>query len=361
MLALQNACGKKQRTRAFTLVELLVVLGIIGVLVALLIPAVQSARESARRTDCASKLKNLTLAVAHFETDRRRYPGYQEELAPGSGTLGSFARKCAAWPVLLFPYIEEQSLYDLWNDPNEPILPVDESRKLTPPLKILVCPTDRTVDSRSDTISYIANAGLFYDETTPPRIAPRRAERPQNGIFFDRYALNWQTWAQNNSVPSPSLPETRSSHFVDGKNRTLLLSENYEASDWWLTGPLSFDTESISAPNYGLGLDVTHTFHWFYATEEGAPVTNPLGQPAAHDLSILRINGDTIFGQYSPLDSVAWSRPRSEHSGGGVNAAYADGHVGFLSETIPYYVYQQLMTPDGANSDMPDPNAPHEE
>src|SRR2546429_3627290 len=87
--------------RAFTLVELLVVIAIIGVLVALLLPAVQSARESARRTHCHNHLKQVTLAVHNYaDTYRGAFPA------------GEYGCCWGTWLVALLPYVEQQNLYE---------------------------------------------------------------------------------------------------------------------------------------------------------------------------------------------------------------------------------------------------------
>lgn len=89
------------RRAGFTLVELLVVIAIIGILVALLLPAIQAAREAARRTQCSNHLKQVALAVTNYETTERVYP--LSHLS-GSGH--------ATWLVLVMPYIEQGNYYD---------------------------------------------------------------------------------------------------------------------------------------------------------------------------------------------------------------------------------------------------------
>jgi prepilin-type N-terminal cleavage/methylation domain-containing protein len=99
--------------RGFTLVELLVVIAIIGVLVALLLPAVQSAREAARRTSCNNKLKQSALALHNYESAYKTFPSRQG----GTGTLNdpnvrpSHCLTLAGW-VALLPFCEQQALYD---------------------------------------------------------------------------------------------------------------------------------------------------------------------------------------------------------------------------------------------------------
>src|SRR5262245_49827553 len=97
--------------RAFTLVELLVVIAIIGVLVALLLPAVQSAREAARRTRCTNNLKQLGLALHNYEGMHRCFP-------PGviwNSTTVNFSLPRLNFHCLLFPYIEQNNVYGMIN------------------------------------------------------------------------------------------------------------------------------------------------------------------------------------------------------------------------------------------------------
>src|SRR4051812_40020748 len=98
------------RRRAFTLVELLVVIAIIGVLVALLLPAVQMARESARRTQCANHLKQLGLAAHNFNDTRGWLPPSR---VSNDGTDAN--QNWLTWAVLLLPFVEQQNYYSQWD------------------------------------------------------------------------------------------------------------------------------------------------------------------------------------------------------------------------------------------------------
>lgn len=94
----------------FTLVELLVVIAIIGVLVALLLPAVQAAREAARRTQCNNNMRQLTLAVHNFHDTNLVFPASQDQWVNSKGaTIG------CSWHTRILPFIEQQAVYQLYN------------------------------------------------------------------------------------------------------------------------------------------------------------------------------------------------------------------------------------------------------
>src|SRR3977135_3510085 len=112
------AFGGRPPRAGFTLVELLVVIAIIGVLVALLLPAVQQARESARRMSCENNLKQIRLAV-HSQHDTTGYlvPTTVAEATAVLAAGGNVDEPdgYASWATLLLPYVEQQSIYSLWD------------------------------------------------------------------------------------------------------------------------------------------------------------------------------------------------------------------------------------------------------
>lgn len=131
-----SCCPMKIHRAGFTLVELLVVIAIIGVLMGLLLPAVQMARSSARRTQCTSNLKQIGLAIHNFHDTRKFIPPSR----PADGFL--------TWHVMLMPYIEQDNLADRfrWNLPYAQQDPV----ALRTPVPIYVCPSRRPVNDISE-------------------------------------------------------------------------------------------------------------------------------------------------------------------------------------------------------------------
>lgn len=103
----------KSQSRGFTLVELLVVIAIIGTLVALLLPAVQRARESGRRSSCLNNVRQLGLATLQFEERLRRMPG-SFDMLPRIGDSSETTDLTTTWSVILLPDIEQQKLYDAY-------------------------------------------------------------------------------------------------------------------------------------------------------------------------------------------------------------------------------------------------------
>jgi prepilin-type N-terminal cleavage/methylation domain-containing protein/prepilin-type processing-associated H-X9-DG protein len=142
----------------FTLVELLVVIAIIGILVALLLPAIQAAREAARRMQCSNNLKQLGLGLINFQDTKKYFPlggeagmtrdrdeHYVEGGAPNGG-IGGFNNVHASWLVSILPYIEERGLFDQIPPDNTfaPILAYINSRadKVAPVMPNFRCPSD---------------------------------------------------------------------------------------------------------------------------------------------------------------------------------------------------------------------------
>ena len=104
----------RRRSDGFTLVELLVVIAIIGILVALLLPAIQAARESARRAQCTSNLKNIALAVHSYHDSKKELPATAwVEPEPNATDVLTNSRLYWNWALWILPYLEETALFDM--------------------------------------------------------------------------------------------------------------------------------------------------------------------------------------------------------------------------------------------------------
>ena len=197
---------RNRANRAFTLVELLVVIAIIGILIGLLLPAVQRVRESARRTACLNNVRQLALAVQNYESSFGKFPpGY--DIIPG--TVLSTENGSWSLQARLLPYMEQNNLFAKinfnlpWNDPVhvEPEIP-------TTRLTSFICPSEANDAVRADSngqkkiypLNYVFNMGswLIYD--------PLRHTTRGDGPFFAN-------------------SETRMSMISDGSSNTLGVGE----------------------------------------------------------------------------------------------------------------------------------------
>ncbi len=290
--------------RAVTLVEMLVVVAILGMLVALLLPAVLGARGASRRTRCINNQKEIASAVNQFESNKKRYPGYL------NGTQAPANRGAVSWVVVLFPYLSRQDLWDRWmNWSTGTAYPVPNPAdpRPGPVLGELVCSDDGRdahPEPQFTPLSYVANCGI------PDTLKPAFVDSCASGIFLYAYPT---------ILPQASI---KSSDIKDGASLTLLISENVQATEWFPTSP-------------------------------GQP---PLPRPAGEaDVGMVwwpaaRVPSDTVWinqgrkDQVGAPPSIEYARPSSNH-GGGVVAAYCDGRAEFLSEQIDHRVYQSKMAP----------------
>lgn len=210
-----------QPRRGFTLVELLVVIAIIGVLVALLLPAVQAAREAARRNQCLSQLKQVALACINYESTYGQFPsGASSPLdtsASNNCTISGSERAGAPWTVEILPYLEEQVRFDRF-DLERPFFahypstgnvgPPNEVEQLIP-LEKFKCPSNGSIQAEDPANSYYGVMG--GGEQPTPEFGGCSTVGGQrvyfyNGIFF------------NNS-------NTRIAQITDGTSNTYLIGE----------------------------------------------------------------------------------------------------------------------------------------
>ena len=137
--------GRRPARAGFTLVELLVVIAVIGILIGLLMPAVQKAREAASRISCANNLKQISLAMHHYHLDFGKLPP-RARLA-GSADANNGAG--ATWAVLIMPYLEQDNLYKQWDLSRRYYDQNDAARRGF--VRIYFCPTRRSAGSSPET------------------------------------------------------------------------------------------------------------------------------------------------------------------------------------------------------------------
>jgi len=316
----------------FTLVELLVVIAIIGVLVALLLPAVQSAREAARRMQCQNNLKNIALADHSFHdakghfTEARTGPDSTRKIAlrPLRTTL---ERQGYSAFVQLLPYLEQQPLYDqfdlktpdgLWpaselfglsGEWHEDFPQREEAMAVRP--AIFVCASSG--DLSHTTI-------LNWD--IPPAVGNYAVVAGHRGLIFGQYGVDACMLKHNNTGihlygGGKAWNSTVSTKKItDGTSNTISFGEVIdshleESSNIWTYCLRYLDTFRMTDVAMNTPPSIV-----------GAP--NP-GEPAWAN-----ING--AFASRHP---------------GGAQFAYADGHVGFIAEDIDFDTYQQYSTIDG--------------
>ena len=285
----------------FTLVELLVVIAIIGILVALLLPAVQAAREASRRAQCQNKVKQLCLGLQLFHDTHSEFPG---GIDPGY-TGNAATNLMHSWVPYILPYIEEQAIHDQyrfdvrWDDPttNAPLTRVQGTLV---EFEALLCPStpDKLLRGRSD-YGAICGPGSYVDS---------------GGISYPQVWYKGGAWnlggmicvgAQHPENKFPPTKRIKVSQILDGTTYTILLGEC-------------------------AGRDVNLN-----------KTANPPEQP---NISLFWANGDHAFGQHgasvniTPVDELYSDHP------GGLNIGMADASVRFLNESTPKRVIDFLST-----------------
>lgn len=249
------------RRHGFTLVELLVVIAIIGVLIALLLPAVQSARESARRMECMNHLKQLGLGMQlhHDQTGHFAGGGWGWQWV-GDPERGTGARQPGGWVYQLLPFIEQQALYESGAGLSEREKMEASKQRIMTALSVYQCPSRRqpraysvsgncascftpfnsarvTEVARTD---YAANAG---DGATPWSL-----NGPQSLEQGDRMTEqgNWPDKSGYSHTGISHLrSEIRIGDLADGSSNTYLIGEKYLDPDLYFTGEDGADNESM--------------------------------------------------------------------------------------------------------------------
>ena len=294
--------------QAFTLVELLVVIAIIGVLVALLLPAVQAAREAARRTQCSNNLKQIALALDVYEDAMKAYPqgrvgcdGINDGPCKGEPSL---ARVGTSGFVMLLPYIEAKNLYDTFDFNDGPwgqtsTWKAKNANALTARPKFIGCPSDTSQKSVDiDGVTAATGSYAFVQGRLGPSQGISSTMKLYNtGMFNYRISHN-------------------RAEATDGLSNTMFVGEVIDAHtdksrNIWTQASRheSCLRTTENAVNTKPGTGITHS---------------PYGIP--------------LFGGFG-----------SQHPAGS-HFAYGDGHVSFISENIALDIYRALSTRSGGEA-----------
>lgn len=303
---------------AFTVVELLVVIGIIGVLVALLLPAVGAAREAARKASCLANLRSIGQASATYESSkqclpaaRTFYPGPLPSMPnnyhPANATTTTNALN---WVHMMLTELDMKpqadALQQAASNDAPGVAALAPAGTKSP--KTLFCPSDITDTNTDLRLSYACNAGRVNAAVS----GTNPLDWPANGALDDRLKGLSDTFR---------VFRTTRADIVDGLTSTIAFAENIDVSSW-----------RQATDEYGTGI-----------------VWDPAG--AANSPSGMQqypLNKQAGTGAIS----LARARPSSQHSGV-FGVTFCDGSTKFINDSVSYVVYTQLMTSNGRKAYNP--------
>jgi prepilin-type N-terminal cleavage/methylation domain-containing protein/prepilin-type processing-associated H-X9-DG protein len=307
------------RRRGFTLIELLVVIGIIGVLIALLLPAVQKVREAANRMSCANNLKQIALATHNFHDTHQKFPtGARLPVFVGDRpTEGT-----NLW-VELLPYFEQDNLYKKW-DYHDNRNNVAGGRNATGAqvIKLLICPSDLLSEPvwelTAETAASPPWSRGFYGLSSYGGNAGKRSVFTGGPPAFPNMTRDGIFWIDSCA---------RFADIIDGTSSTFLFGERYHFDpEFDRRRPLVWPA---ATPVGGWG-------RWGYVANSGA-----MFQVTLHTAAPINYRVPS-GGDFSTLENRGCAFG-SGHAHG-ANFAYADAHVRFVSDSIPLPILQALST-----------------
>lgn len=344
----------------FTLVELLVVVAIIGLLVALLLPAVQAAREAARRSECLNHVKQLGLAAHHFQSAHKSFPLGMEMHDNPSITRATFF-------VQLLPYVEQGVLYDQWKYPDpswtggrpdrafdDPNVTADpKTSRAAAVIPTFVCPSDPItenpflLESQPSAFGSSTSSGGFRGYYSGTSYAGNYGEgayfvqtsmfpiRP-NGIFF---MSGPSPLLAKGGTPGSALDPLADNHqnlsavskVPDGTSRTLMIGEKFHED-------AVFDTWTDF--NSGFKMHQVSTWAWAGGLKGAAALFCSSAVPMNKRVSYWSATAG-LLAQDSRYNSWGSGHP------GGVNFVFCDGSARFVNDNISQTTLSQLSTREG--------------
>jgi prepilin-type N-terminal cleavage/methylation domain-containing protein/prepilin-type processing-associated H-X9-DG protein len=351
------------RRRGFTLIELLVVIAIIAILIVLLLPAVQQAREAARRTQCKNNLHNLGLAFHNYADSFGGFPpGRIVYISPGDdGSQSANANAttgrgdCFSGFAQLLPQLDQGPLYNLINFNSGPDTAANDGVVGVQP-EVFLCPSDLGLKSLTQNSAFVGVTNYVMNTGTTFPVSPNNPSGiPVTGIFFE-----------NSRV--------RFGHITDGTSNTVCLAEQVLSNPGDATGTAVVNgsgTWTGGLPSTGFALTTGNN-----NSNAGPELLNYPGDcVAGNRLQLTRGNrllygapGHTMYNHirgpndnnidcrgglpHSPRNQFWWSRlshnvaAHSRHVGG-VHAFFCDGHVQFMSSNISLAIWQGLGSRSG--------------
>lgn len=259
----------------FTLIEVLVVIAIIAVLIAMLVPAVQKAREAANRMQCGNNLKQLGLAIHHYHGTFGQLPCSRIHQASSGGW--------ATWCVQVLPFVEQANLFERWDLARDYFSQVPDAQRT--PVRLFFCPTRRSpealsVDNREDTC-----AGVFYPGALTDYACSSGDRRSYKGFLDDKTA-NGAIIVGDAKVVHGTVTAWRSrtnlSSLSDGTSNTILVGEKHVRQS-------KFGQAAGDFAAYNGGRDVPRN-----VARCGGP-----GFPIAKD-PLSDLEPERVFGSYHP-------------------------------------------------------------
>ena len=327
-------CRPRARPLGFSLIELLVVIGIIGVLTALLIPAVQSSRTAASRTACANTLRQLGLAAHHHVSARGYFPSgsVAKEFPSDPQHAWTFFR----WSALaqLTPFLENAAVYDALNlsvplyGSNFAVRP-ENAEAVRVFVAEFICPADeaRYLNEDFAPTSYAASTGTGAGGGSP---------RDADGVFF----INSQT---------------STAQISDGTSKTALMSEsmlgdprpnNHDPQTEYKFSFLAPLSEALCNGTVQWNVNDPRGFSWANG-EYRCALYNHRTTPNAATPDCIGVQiGGSVQTRYTPY---GWRTARSRHPGG-VNLLLADGSLQFIADEIDAAVWLAISTIGGAET-----------